>query len=877
MNAERWQIIKSILADALEFHDTSERSAFLAQACVDDAALRREVDSFLVEDPDGLEKFVIGSQEAADHDQATTNTGRRIGAYELVRELGRGGMGTVWLARRADERFEQEVAIKLLKRGTDTEEVLRRFREERRILARLEHPGIARLLDAGESEDGLPFFVMEYVAEGERLTSFAQQRALPIPARIELFRKVCAAVQFAHQNLVVHRDLKPGNILVTPDGDPKLLDFGIAKLLARGDNEWEMTTLGSERLTPAYASPEQIRGESVTTVSDVYALGALLYEVLAGTAPHRFASARPSQSELLRVICEEEPVRPSIAAEPREMRRLLRGDLDTIVLRAMSKAPERRYPSAGSLSDDLRRYLEGKPVRARADTLGYRVRKLVARNRTASVAAAVVTITLLVSVIVTAREARIARQQRSYAERRFQDLRKVANSFLFELDDAMETRPTAARKLLVQRAREYLDSLAAEAGDDPSLKSELAAAFQKLGDVESQLNHANIGDTAGALVSYDKALRLRESLVATAAPQTDNETLRLDLATSYRRIGDILSKTGNTAAALDNYRKTLPLLEGAQSAAVSRKMQIALASNHEIIGRTLFRSGDYPAASAQYREALAVIEPLTAEGSADPAPQLEQTKTLSSLAYLLAQSGHNEEALNYYRQNTAVTARLAAADPQNPTLRRRLMESHEWVGTGLRDCGDFVAALVEYNIAQELCESALQADSANVQTRNDLADIFHNIGITHYRQGDANGALRDFQGAKQYYESVAAADALNVHAERQVLVADEEIGEALALSGKTSSGLTKLRETLVGFQHLAAKDLTNTEFQSDEARVEARLGELLAKAGNLTEAQQHFRQASSIFQHLRELSPMNEGIRSELARIDRALVEPNRP
>jgi non-specific serine/threonine protein kinase/serine/threonine-protein kinase len=872
MKPERWQRIKSILADALEYQEPPARAAFLTEACAGDAALRDEVDSFLAEDPDGLEKFAVGPEAMADHETTKTNTGRRLGAYELLRELGRGGMGTVWLARRADERFEQEVAIKLLKRGTDTEEVLRRFRAERRILGRLEHPGIARLLDAGESDDGLPFFVMEYVAGGERLTAYAQQHALSIPARLELFRKVCAAVQFAHQNLVVHRDLKPGNILVTPDGDPKLLDFGIAKLLARGDDAWEVTALGSERLTPAYASPEQVRGESVTTVSDVYALGALLYELLTGSAPHRFVGVRPSQAELLQVICEEEPLRPSIAADEPEMRRLLRGDLDTIVLRAMSKAPERRYVSAGSLSDDLRRFLEGKPVRARPDTLGYRAQKFVARNRTASAAAAVVLITLVTSVIVTRREASIARQQRSYAERRFQDLRKVATSFLFELDDAMATRPTAARELLVLRAREYLDGLATEAGADPSLQSELAAAYQKLGDVQSQLNQANIGDTASALVSYDKALRLREALFAAAKSQTASESLRLDLATSYRRLGDILTKTGNTASALENYRKTLPLLDLGEAAAISREMRIALASNHEIIGRTLYRSGDFPAAAAEYREALAVIQPLTSVDSGDPAPQLEQTKTLSSLAYLLAKSGHKEEALGYYRQNAAITAQLASADPQNPMLRRRLMESHEWVGTGLRDCGDFAAALAEYDVAEKLCETALQADSANVQARNDLADIRHNIGITRYRQGDANGALVDFLAAKEFYESVAATDGLNVHAQRQVLVAGEEVGEALALSGDVPAGLTKLRETLSGFQRLAAKDPINTEFQGDEARAEARVGELLGQLGSSVEAKQHFEKARPIFQRLSKLAPADETIRSELTQIEGALA-----
>jgi serine/threonine protein kinase len=342
MTPERWQQVKSTLAAALEHPDETERASFVAVACGDDTALRREVESLLAQPEDQFDSVaqVIGMAKGDALSQR--DAGRRIGAYELVRELGRGGMGTVWLAKRADQQFDKLVAIKLLKRGTDTDEVLRRFQAERQILARLEHPNIARLLDGGMTDEGLPYFVMEYV-DGKPLTEFCTAAALRLDERLRLFLKICAAVQFAHQNLVVHRDLKPGNILVTEDCEPKLLDFGIAKLLAPGDETFGVTMTEHQRLTPGYASPEQVRGEPVTTVSDIYTLGTLLYEILTGQNAHRFSSPRPPPTELLRVVTQEEPLRPSVAATHPTMKRRLRGDLDTIILKALRKEPARRY------------------------------------------------------------------------------------------------------------------------------------------------------------------------------------------------------------------------------------------------------------------------------------------------------------------------------------------------------------------------------------------------------------------------------------------------------------------------------------------------------------------------------------------------------
>jgi TolB-like protein/Flp pilus assembly protein TadD len=378
--AQQWQRVKTILADALELESPKERTAFLEGSCDGDTTLMREVEALLAQSTQNLDELAEDTPLAFARHAPAQPSGRRIGAYEIVREIGRGGMGAVYLAKRADGQFEKEVAIKLLKRGTDTDEILRRFHAERRILAQLDHPNIARLLDAGTTDDGLPYFVMEYI-DGVPITSYAHGTRLSVAQRLQLFLKVCEAVQFAHQHRVVHRDLKPGNILVKQDGEPKLLDFGIAKFLAAGDEGIDQTLTAERRFTPICASPEQARGETVTPASDVYALGALLYELLTDRPPHRFSTPHPSPVEVAQIIGEQEPIRPSLSIYDNKTRRQLRGDLDRIALMALRKEPVRRYSSVVDFAEDIRRHVQGRAIRARPNTLAYLSRRFVARYK----------------------------------------------------------------------------------------------------------------------------------------------------------------------------------------------------------------------------------------------------------------------------------------------------------------------------------------------------------------------------------------------------------------------------------------------------------------------------------------------------------------
>src|SRR5438132_4863426 len=551
MNAETWEQLKSLFHSALEV-DESHRAAFLDQACEGNAELHSRIERLLVSHEEAGSFLVSpalhgsGISFLADGDDGQravtekTRVGQRIGPYEIIREIGRGGMGTVYLATRADQTFDRQVALKLIKRGMDYDAIIKRFVIERQILANLDHSHIARLIDGGTTEDGLPYFVMEYI-EGKTITRYCDEHTLNTLARLKLFGQVCAAVQFAHRNLVVHRDLKPSNIIVTEDGTPKLLDFGIAKLLSSQTPVEATATIGRV-LTPEYASPEELRGLPVTTSSDVYSLGVVLYELLSGHRPFNFENRSPE--DVARAITASQPIKPSVVitriattrqtddAEYRsgtpeaisrtrdgnidKLRRRLVGDLDNILLKALRKEPERRYASVQEFSEDLRRHLEGLPVLARSDTLSYRTSKFVTRHKAGVAAAVIVLLTLLSATVITSWQARVARRERDKAQQRFNQVRKLANSVLFEYDDGIEKLPgsTPIREKMVKDALEYLDNLSSQSSGDATLQAELAAAYEKVGDVQGNPYGANLGNQDGALESYRKAVTIREALHA---------------------------------------------------------------------------------------------------------------------------------------------------------------------------------------------------------------------------------------------------------------------------------------------------------------------------------------------------------------------------
>ena len=424
MTVERFRQIRNVYEAALEVEDPTGRTAFLAQACQGDDELGREVGKLLIANEfaeDLIDGPLLGTVDPGlPADPTPRMEGRRVGTYLILRELGRGGMGTVYLASREDDVVHKQVAIKIVRAGLGEADVLRRFRQERDILAALDHPAIARLIDGGSTEEGLPYFVMDYI-EGEPIDFWCDRRKLNVTGRLKLFQAVCDGVQYAHQHLVVHRDLKPANILVTAEGQVKLLDFGIAKILDPGDASVDIARTETllRRMTPAYASPEQVMGEAIHTTSDIYALGVVLYELLTGHRPYKISSH--ILHEIERVICEEEPTRPSVVisegsaqaiSEVREgdsahLRHRLEGDLDNIVLKALQKEPSRRYSSADQFREDVNRHLAGLPVSACEDTAWYRAGKFIRRHQVGLAATVLVVAALALGLFTTLWQTRL--------------------------------------------------------------------------------------------------------------------------------------------------------------------------------------------------------------------------------------------------------------------------------------------------------------------------------------------------------------------------------------------------------------------------------------------------------------------------------------
>jgi len=544
-DAARRLAIESIFEDAIEL-SPGKRELWLARRCGSDARLRAEVDALIVahERKEGpLDGNVVAAGLRA---LGEPQRGRRIGAYRVLSELGRGGMGVVYLAERDDGQYEQRVAVKLLRASPDAEDLHRRFAAERQILASLRHRGIAQLLDGGVTDGQLPFLVMEYV-DGVPITTYCDRHRLGIAARLRLFHDVCGAVHHAHQNLIIHRDIKPANILVSPDGDVRLLDFGIAKLLRPGNGAAHetITRTGVRVMTPEYASPEQIRGETVTTASDVYALGVVLYELLTGRRPYSLESASPH--ELSEVVCSRIPERPSAVVRDERLRHTLRGDLDAIVMMALRKDARDRYGSVDLLWEDLERYLDGLPVHAHRGSRLYRARKFLGRHRVESAAAALVVVSLAAGAGVGVRQAMIAARERDRAQHALAEAEQSikqsesVSGFLVGLFDATAPNPGAATvtaQELVRRGVKQIESVR----DQPLVQARMLVTIARV--------HMMMADYPEAQRELERSLALR---VAELGPN------HLDVADALLYLGETMRRAGHYQQADTVTRRALAI------------------------------------------------------------------------------------------------------------------------------------------------------------------------------------------------------------------------------------------------------------------------------------------------------------------------------
>jgi tetratricopeptide (TPR) repeat protein len=705
------------------------RSAFLDGETTD-LDIRREVKSLLAHDAAAEEFMALAIQSEAASLESTRDLtpGAAIGAYRVQSILGRGGMGTVYLGERADGTFEQRVAIKVIRSGNNQAFLLDRFQQERRILAQLSHPNIAGLYDGGQTPDGSPYLVMEYV-DGRSIDAFCETASLSIAARIDLFLKVCDAVTHAHQHLIVHRDIKPANILVTAGGQPKLLDFGIAKVLDPASTDPAQTS--TRLLTPEYASPEQVRGESITTATDVYALGGVLYKLITGHAPHQIAARSPF--EIARAIAEEEV---SLASSRHSG---VAADIDAILQKALHTDASRRYRSVDDFANDLRRFREGRPVTAAPDSASYRVRKFVRRNWIAVTAALAFALAVGAGVGATLWESR-------RAERRFTEVRQLANTFLFDFENSIHDVAGAinARELLVKTARTYLDRLSHDAAGDRGLTRELADSYMKLGDVEGSTTDSNAGNRQAALASYRKSLELRDSLGDGDATDARTRLSYLDL---LAKLGSLEYEAGDIKASIRLSSRGVALADQwTQPHTVDPELIGAAANAYLHYFRIQSDQGDNTGAVRSAQRAL------TLEKQAydlDPANN-KKLRAVSSgywgLGMAEMDAGRMKDAANDLRKAIGIVETVYARDPKDGDSRHRLLVQLYLLGETVMELRISQKTRVEDALpplerALQMATENAAKDPADDLTRFDLIQILQRYGKALQASGQTANAL----------------------------------------------------------------------------------------------------------------------------------------
>lgn len=882
MTPERYSQVKSLFQLVLE-QPVAQRPEFLERACGADRALYSQVRELLLSDStsqDFLEKPALTplskvlADAAADIHEPMP---KQIGPYAIQNLLGSGGMGAVYLASRADKTYNKLVAIKVIHKGIESDRIIQRFRRERQIVASLDHPNIARLLDGGATEDGRPYIVMEYV-EGIAIDTWCDQRKLNTRQRLQLFLQVCEALHYAHQNLVIHRDIKPGNILVRPDSTVKLLDFGIAKLMTPepGSAVVDKTATSMRLMTPQYASPEQIKGEPVTTASDVYLLGIVLYELLTGHRPYQTSNDDPLDA--VRGFAQGEPQPPSQAifrtterqlpdgrrqvtrnsllvsqirdGNPGVLTQNLKGELDAILLRALRRDPKHRYQSTAQFADDIRNHLNHQPVSALPDNTAYRLRLFLRRNMAATVAAAA-TFSLLVLIAVFAVwQAYRARTEHQRAETRFSEVRKLSNAVLFDVQDALAPLPgtTPARRLLVNKALDYLGALAKESANDTALQRDLAAGYIRVGNLQGNPNSTNLGDSAGAFNSYRSAQTL---LQAAATREPKNRQIINDLATANEAVADMLTLNGDTAGAIQSLRAAVQHREAAgappatkistyhklaialsnttataEAETLSRKAhQMALgltgseaprqaALSHTRLAAVLRQIGNHSAAADSYRTAIKLYEQLAAATPLAATPKRDLAQALEDLAELETSTGNTAAATPLGQRSLQLRRELAVTDPQNLQIRR-----------------DLAYAFLKKGATEDAIESFRQLitlDLANILARRDLAHAWHQQGDAHAKARNTAAALSSYREFLQSARDWIQRDPANPYANQMLAIAQLKLAEVQ----DHSNALTSARGAISIIDALLEKEPENTLFRRDRAFAQWVLGHTLANGAS---------------------------------------------
>ncbi|MBL8177219.1 MAG: protein kinase [Bryobacterales bacterium] len=779
---ERWRKLQASFEQAMDL-PPGDRAAFLAALDADEH-LKRELHGMIRVASSGGVDLSQPIAALAGTASAAPAHPRRFGPYRIVREIGHGGMGVVYEAVREDE-FHQRVALKIAPQWRGEEQLHARIRHERQVLAGLDHPNIARLIDGG-SENGVPYFAMEYV-EGIPITAFLHDRRPPLPARIALFQQVLAAVHYAHLNMVVHRDLKPSNILVTSEGVPKLLDFGIAKILDPMAGPG-VTGTGMQ-WTPDYASPEQVRGLPVTAQTDVYSLALVLFEMLTGRRAQTADMSSPLALD--KSICETEPAR--IGTE------LLHGDLLTIVFKAMSKEPSRRYESAAEFSADLTRCLNGLPVTARPNTFAYRASKFLRRHKGLAAGAALLAASVVAGFVSTLHQAR-------QAESRFQQVRSLANAFVFDIHDRIQFLPgsTPARQAIVATALRYLENLQQSAGADADLARELAGAYHRIGDVQGNPTISNLGDRDGALASYRKA----QSLLAPLVAQGDNAS-RLPLAGIETGLAMVRKEKGETKVALSHYQRACALADDALAGNPADRSALHFTANlYADWTRTLMQLND-PRAPAAAERAMLVARRLVA---ADPS-RLDSLATLAtahnSLAAVFLSASQLEKAATGYRQSVELRSELVRRAADNVSYRRDLVVGLGTLGEVLgtrtgENLGDTAGAIAALRSALEHTRWLRRNDAADKRAVFDDLSVRMRLGAALLEGGMAQDALGLLRAALEENEALVKNEPGNYRFTVASGYLMRKEAEALAALGRNQEAVGAYRRAMERYAPLTS-------------------------------------------------------------------------
>ena len=780
--------LETLFAEAVDL-TPADCSRLLDDRCRDRPSLRAEIESLLAAHARAGAFLDCPVPSAADG-AALVFAEPTLGPFRLIDAIGRGGSGVVYRAERVDGDFTQRVAVKIIDAPLASGDVLRRFRAERQILATLQHANIVTLVDGGLADDGRPYLVMELV-EGAPITRHCAERQSSLADRLRLVQQVCSAVQYAHQHAIIHRDLKPGNILVRADGVVKVLDFGIAKLVDTSATGADATlTTGPRALTPNYASPEQLRGLPVTSAADLYALGVLLYEIVAGVRPYETAG-RPFDEVLL--LATSDPRRPSAAAAdglPYD-RRELRGDLDTIVLKAMNKEPAQRYASAQELSQDLNRWLDGLPVLAREPSLPYLLAKTARRHRAAFTATVVSAAAVLVGLGVSLREQHLAVAASARAAERFNDVRQIAKALIFEIDDAVQPLPgsTPVRRLIVSQGLTYLERLSGDPDRDDALSLEMGRAYHRIGDVQGNPSLPNLGDGQGALESYRKGISVLRP-IATGPHASRDAALEIGkISLTFANVATFIGRATEADAAVQ------------EAAAIGERLR--LANPHDDDARRLIGSAEFQTASALPDDA----------------------------------------SLPHWVRADDVFGQLLSDKPDDSDRQRNVALVEKYIGAIYGNRDEFATALVHFTRAQALDDQRLAASPSARGARLDVAIDLANVAGAHWHLGHRADAATEFERSLAIRQTIADSDPKDVFARSRVAYVHMTLARLYDEMHRTTDALGHAREAARLNESMAALDATHAEEFADALEA---LGDAQRDVGDLESACRAFARSREV-------------------------------